>query len=308
MPLAEPIPDIRSLDLLRSVAERGSIRQAAVAHGISQPAASMRLRSLERTLGLDLLDRSSGRARPTSAGLAVVRWSEDVLGSMRTLLMGTAAVRSEGGTHLRVVASMTVAEYLVPEWLNRLRISDPTVVISLQMGNSEHVVEVMNGGRADLGFVEGPHAPPELRSQVVQTDDLVVVVSPSHPWSHRRMPVGASELAATPLALRELGSGTREVLEQALLASGLRPTPLLELGSTTAIKAAVAAGTGPGVLSRLAIEPDVRDGRLVIVPTEGILLDRSIRVVWPRDRSLPPLARRLLGQIGHPDGGHRRSQ
>jgi DNA-binding transcriptional LysR family regulator len=298
MPLAEPIPDIRSLDLLRSVAEQGSIRQAAVAHSISQPAASMRLRSLERTLGLELLDRSSGRARLTAAGVAVVHWSEDVLDSMRTLLMGTAAVRSEGETHLRVVASMTVAEYLVPEWLNRLRVSDPAIVIALQMGNSEHVVEVMKGRGADLGFVEGPHAPPELRSRVVQTDDLVVVVAPMHPWSHRRKPVDASELAATPLVLREAGSGTREVLETALLASGLQPTPFVELGSTTAIKAAVAAGTGPGVLSRLAIEPDVRDGRLVIVPTEGISLERLIRVVWPRDRSPSPLARRLLRQIG----------
>jgi DNA-binding transcriptional LysR family regulator len=110
--------------------------------------------------------------------------------------------------------------------------------------------------------------------------------------------VNASELAATPLVLREAGSGTREVLETALLASGLQPTPFVELGSTTAIKAAVAAGTGPGVLSRLAIEPDVRDGRLVIVPTEGISLERLIRVVWPRDRSPSPLARRLLRQIG----------
>src|ERR1019366_1224504 len=96
MPLAEPVPDIRSLDLLQSVAELGSIRQAALSHNISQPAASMRLRSLERTLKLQLLDRSSGRARLTPAGMAVVQWSSEVLEGMTNLLIGTAAVRSDG--------------------------------------------------------------------------------------------------------------------------------------------------------------------------------------------------------------------
>ena len=163
MPLTEPVPDIRSLDLLRTVAELGSIRQAASAHHISQPAASMRLRSLERTLDLELLDRSTGRARLTVTGLAVVQWSEAVLESMRDLLLGTAAVRSEGRDSLRIAASMTVAEYLVPGWLNRLRGSDPDVTIALEMGNSEHVSEVILAGGADIGFVEGPDDPSDLQ-------------------------------------------------------------------------------------------------------------------------------------------------
>jgi len=294
MPLAEPIPDIRSLDLLRSVAELGSIRQAAGAHHISQPAASMRLRSLERTLDLELLDRSSGRARLTVSGLAVVQWSEGVLEGMRDLLLGTAAVRSEGRDTLRIAASMTVSEYLVPGWLNRLRASDPDIAISLEMGNSGHVTGIMLHGGADIGFVEGPDDPPGLHTLVVSGDDLVVVVAPSHPWARRRRPLSATDLGATPLVLREAGSGTREVLERALGASGLEPSPLVELASTTAIKASVAAGTGPGVLSRLAVEPEVTDGRLVVVATAGIPLERQIRAIWSSERPLMPAATRLL--------------
>ncbi len=297
MPLAEPTPDIRSLDLLRSVAELGSIRQAAGAHHISQPAASMRLRSLEQTLDLDLLDRSAGRARPTDTGLAVVQWSEAVLESMRDLLLATAAVRSEGRDTLRIAASMTVAEYLLPGWLNRLRGSDPDVSVSLEMGNSEHVARVMLRGGADIGFVEGPHDPPDLQTRVVAGDDLVVVVAPSHPWARRRRPLSAADLAATPLVLREAGSGTREVLERALGVSGLEPSPLVELASTTAIKASVAAGTGPGVLSRLAVQPEVTDGRLSIVATSGIPLERRIRAIWPSNRPLAPASRRLLRHV-----------
>ncbi len=297
MPLVEPVPDIRSLDLLRSVAELGSIRQAASAHHISQPAASMRLRSLERVLDLELLDRSAGRARLTDTGRAVVQWSEPVLDSMRDLLLGTAAVRSEGRDTLRIAASMTVAEYLVPGWLSRLRGSDPDVAVSLEMGNSEYVARVMLHGGADIGFVEGPHGPPDLQTRVVSGDDLVVVVAPSHPWARRSLPLSASDLATTPLVLREAGSGTREVLERALAASGLEPLPLVELASTTAIKASVAAGTGPGVLSRLAVEAEVTEGRLLIVTTSGVPLERDIRAIWPTNRPLASAATRLLRQL-----------
>ena len=297
MALSEPVPDIRSLDLLRSVAELGSIRQAAGAHHISQPAASMRLRSLERTLDLELLDRSAGRARLTSTGLAVVQWSEAVLDGMRDLLLGTAAVRSEGRDTLRIAASMTVAEYLVPGWLNRLRASDPDIGVSLDMGNSAHVTAVMLQGGADIGFVEGAHDPPDLHARVVSDDDLVVVVAPSHPWARRRRRLLPADLAATPLVLREAGSGTREVLERALAASGLEPAPLVELPSTTAIKASIAAGTAPGVLSRLAVASEVADGRLVVVATSGIPLERMIRAIWPSERPLTHAATRLLQQL-----------
>ncbi len=297
MPLAEPVPDIRSLDLLRSVAELGSIRQAAAAHHISQPAASMRLRSLERTLGLSLLDRSSGRARPTATGLAVVQWSESVVEGMRDLLLGAAAARSEGRDTLRIAASMTVAEYLVPGWLSRLGGSGPPVAVSLTMGNSEHVTDIIRQGGADIGFVEGPDDPADVRSRVVEADDLVVVVAPSHPWARRRRPLTAVDLASTPLVLREPGSGTREVLERALASCGLEPTPLIELGSTTAIKSSVAGGTGPGVLSRLAIGPEASDGRLTVVTTSGIPLERHIRAIWPSTGPLVPTAARLLRQV-----------
>lgn len=305
MPLAEPVPDLRSLDLLKSVAELGSIRQAAFVHRISQPAASMRLRSLERTLNLQLLDRSSGRARLTSSGTAVVQWSSAVLKAMANLLVGTAAVRSDGQIHLRIAASMTVAEYLVPTWLNRLRASDPQIVVSLQMGNSEHVVDVLKRGNADVGFVEGSHAPSELLSREVQADDLVVVVAPTHEWTLKESPITAAELAVTPLVLREAGSGTREVLETALASVGLAPIAMVELGSTTAIKAAVASGSGPGVLSRLATYIDVQDGRLVIVPTEGLSLERAIRVVWAMDRPPSSAATRFLRHVGEPSAQQR---
>src|SRR5487761_2319261 len=220
MPLPQPLPDVVSLDLLQSVAHLGSIRRAAMLHNISQPAASTRLRSLEKTLGLQLLERESGGSRLTDAGAAIVQWSEPLLEGMRTLLNGTASLRQDGATHLRLAASMTVAEYLVPTWLNRLRALDSGISVALVMGNSEDVVAILRRHGADLGFVEGESAPNDLSSRIVRDDNLVVIVAPSHRWA-RRAAVTAIELAATPLVLREFGSGTREVLEIGLQRLGL---------------------------------------------------------------------------------------
>jgi DNA-binding transcriptional LysR family regulator len=305
MPLTEPVPDVRSLDLLRSVAETGSIHQAALQHRISQPAASMRLRTLEKSLGLQLLDRSHGRAQLTSAGVAVVQWSEEVLEPMRQLQLGARALNADAATRLRVVASLTVAEYLVPGWLARLRDTDPTLVVSLQMGNSTHVTEVVLRGEADIGFVEGRSAPFELASRVIRSDDLVVVVAPSSPLAKRKKPLTPTELSTVPLVLRESGSGTREVLEVAMQSLNLSVTPIVQLGSTTAIKAAVASGVGAGVLSRLTVESAVDEGRLVVVSIDGLSLERSIRLVWLKGTPLTPAAKRLVRLVENSPGTRR---
>jgi len=297
MPLAQPIPDLVSLELLRSVAELGSIRRAGEAHNISQPAASMRLRSLEQTLGLQLLDRTSGGARLTAEGQAVAEWSEQVINAMRSLVAGTIAIRKGGGRQLSIAASMTVAEYLIPKWLIRLRRVQPELNFSLQMRNSERVTDMVRKQEVDLGFIEGRSSTAGLQSRQVGSDALVLVVSNHHPWTRRRRPISPEELARTPLVLREAGSGTREVLELALGEFGFGVTALVELGSTTAIKAEVISGTAPAVLSKLATQDDIRDGRMTSVPIDGLCLERSIRAIWTRHRPLAEPARRLLAAI-----------
>ncbi|MHB8594672.1 MAG: LysR family transcriptional regulator, partial [Acidimicrobiales bacterium] len=117
MPLPQPFPDLAALDLLVTVGELGSINAAAQIHGVTQPAASMRLRSLERVLGLQLLERVRTGSRLTPAGAATVEWAGAVLHDMRYLLTGTAALRSDQRSRLRLAASLTVAEYLIPGWL-----------------------------------------------------------------------------------------------------------------------------------------------------------------------------------------------
>lgn len=299
MPLPSPQPDVAALDLLVSVAETGSIRQAALRHHISQPAASVRIRQLERVLGLRLVERATTGARLTADGLAIVGWADQVLSAMRMLTSGARALRLDEDSQLRLAASLTVAEYLLPGWLAPLYASLPAAV-SLRMANSGEVAELFVRDEVDLGFVEGPSLPVGLQGRTVYRDELVVVVAPQHPWARRRTPVSAAMLAQTPLVSREPGSGTRQVLEEALAARGYEPQVAVEFASTTAIKAAVAAGLGPAVLSRLAVSAELLDKRLVAVECADVRLTRSIRAVWRARTTLSPLAKELLAGISAP--------
>lgn len=301
MALPEPHPDLASLDLLVSVGELGSISAAAAAHKVTQPAASMRLRGLERLLQIPLLERATTGARLTPAGMATVEWATVVLSDMRTLLAGTAALRADRTSHLRLAASLTVAEYLVPRWLHLLAAEAPETKVSLEMGNTAHVADLVAAGDVDLGFIEGSRPPGRLRSKELLADELVIVVPAAHPWSRRRRPISANELAKTPLVLREPGSGTREVLTDALEACGLGVTTAMELGSTTAIKAAVVTGAGPAVVSALAVRAEVQSGQLVAIACRDLSLQRAIRAVWAPGRPPSVAAARLLGIAARSD-------
>lgn len=293
MPLSPRVPELGALDVLLSVARLGSLGAAAREHGISQPAASSRIRYMERLLGLALIERSAAGSTLTPAGALVVDWARDVVDAAETLQAGADALRRQRGAELRVVASMTVAEYLVPGWLVQLRAEQTDLAVSLAVANSTVVAGRVLDGSAELGFVEGPSVPRGLRSRVVATDRLEVVVAPAHPWAGRRRPVTAAELAATPLIQREQGSGTRYTLAR-VLARHPTAAPLLELSSTTAVKAAVAAGAAPAVISSLAVAVDVAEHRLVAVPVDGIDLRRRLRGVWPAGQRLLGPARDLL--------------
>jgi molybdate transport repressor ModE-like protein len=291
--MTQRLPDLEALELLVAVAETGSLGQAAARQGISQPSASARMRTLERRLGVQLLVRSTSGSRLTSAGLVVTDRARAVLDQAHALVQGAAALRTRRRDRLRVTASLTIAEHLVPGWLVALRDVDPGVHVELNVTNSTHVIERVRGGEADLGFIEGRGAPRDLHSRAVARDRLVVVVAPGHPWARRRRPLRPVELAATPLLLREAGSGTRETLEAALSGHGGVAEPALELGATAPLRAAALSGTAPAVLSALAVADEIAVGRLVEVPSE-LSLDRVLRAVWPRGRELPAPAHHLL--------------
>jgi molybdate transport repressor ModE-like protein len=289
--LAHRVPDLAALELLLAVARLGSLGAAAREVGITQPAASSRIRSMERQLGVALVDRSPRGSRLTDAGALVTDWARRVVEAAAAFDAGARALRDRRDSRLRVAASMTIAEYLLPGWLLALHAERPDTAVSLLAGNSAKVAELLLAGEADLGFVEGLSVPTGLDSAVIARDRLIVVTAPAHPWARRRRPLTADELAATPLILRERGSGTRQVLDAAL---GGLARPLIELSSTTAVKASAVSGAGPSVLSELAVGEELAMRRLVSIPVEGVSLRRDLRAVWPTGHRPTGPARELL--------------
>ncbi|MBZ6230580.1 LysR family transcriptional regulator [Streptomyces olivaceus] len=289
--LTHRVPDLGALELLLAVARLGSLGGAARELGITQPAASSRVRSMERQLGVALVDRSPRGSRLTDAGALVTDWARRIVEAAEAFDAGAQALRDRRDSRLRVAASMTIAEYLLPCWLVALRTQLPDTAVSLLAGNSAAVAERLLADEADVGFVEGVSVPAGLDSAVIGHDRLVVVAAPGHPWARRRKPLPAAELAATPLILREKGSGTRQVLDAAL---GGLARPLIELSSTTAVKAAAVGGAGPSVLSELAVGEELTTRRLVSVPVAGAALARDLRAVWPTGHRPTGPARRLL--------------
>ena len=283
------LPDLEALQLLVGVADTGSLGKAAARAAISQPSASARMATLERRLGLRLLERSPSGSKLTADGAVVTDWARRVLDQAEALVSGAEALRTRARDRdrLAVAASLTIAEHLMPKWLLELRQQRPDTRVGLTVANSHQVIELLRSGDADLGFVEGSWIPRDLHAAVVGRDRLAVVVAPAHPWARRRHPLTAADLAAEPLLLRESGSGTREVLEAALAAYDGPAVPLLELGATAPLRSAALSGTGPAVLSALAVAEDVAAGRLVqVTVADDVALGRTLRAVWRRGHEL----------------------
>lgn len=300
MPLPPRAPDLRVLDLLVSVAETGSLGRAAALHGISQPAASQRLQRLERQLGFLLLVRAPTGSRLTPDGEAFLGWARRVVDQAEQLLAAAEALRNRAADVFQVGASLTIADFLFPTWLRELQLARPAARVSLRVGNSAAVVELVRQREVALGFTETPHPPPGLGHRTIGGDQLLVVVHPGHPWAKRRRPLPVTALAAEPLVVREVGSGTREALHQALAAAGLQLHAAVELGSTTAVKTAAITGAGPTVLSELSVAAELADHRLHAVPIAGADLHRPFHAIWHPDHPPTDTALTLLTIAARP--------
>lgn len=289
--------DLAVLALLVGVDEHGSVGAASRAAGMAQPNASRALKQLERELGMALLERRATGSTLTAQGTVIAHWARRVLVDADKLLDVAEGLRFERSAQLTVGASMTVAEHLMPRWLGWFRALHPDVRIHLQVHNSAQVFELLARDSCDVGFVESPTVPRGLHSITVARDRLVVVVSAAHPWVRRRRPLTVAELAATPLIVREPGSGTRTTLDLALQEYE-RAAPLLELGSAAAIRSSVLGGVGPAVMSTLAVADQLQSGELRVVEVDGLDLPRSLRAVWrPQQRQRDDPARDLVRMI-----------
>lgn len=301
------MPELSALELLSAIAKTGSLNAASREVGTSQQAVSARLTSIESQIGVRLVTRTTRGTQLTPAGEVVAEWADQVLDVAHRVDTGLASLRAERRSRLTVAASQTVAEQLLPRWLvsfqtAALRQGAVAPEISFSATESAGAIAAVREGEAELGFIETRGALRGLRSRAIGRDELIVVVPPDHKWVRRSAPVTVAELRETPLVSRK--SGWRMLLgadEPAESEDGDQPAPAahpLELASAAAVRAAVLAGAGPAVMSRLAVGDDLIHGRLRAIPVAGLDLRRDLRAIWMGAQNPPAgVARDLLAHI-----------
>lgn len=295
-------PSLKTLELFVAVIDEGSLGAGARKVGIAQPNASRAIVELESDLKADLLERRPGGAVPTPFGLTLADHAREVLEAAQDFQAWAGETHSEGSMHLRVGASMTIAETLLPAWLAATRERFPQSRLDVSVHNSSQVVAEIQQGHLQLGFIETPHVPVGLHSHVVHEDELLVAIGPRHEWASRRGQISLQELAATALVTREPGSGTYEAARD-LLVDHVPVEPAQVLSSNAAVRVAVASGAGPAILSELALRDHLAHGHLLRVPFEGSGITRPLTAVWTGPRRLPQLARALVAIAeDHQDG------
>jgi molybdate transport repressor ModE-like protein len=297
------MPELSALEVLSAIAKTGSLSAASREVGISQQAVSARLTSIESQVGVRLVTRTTRGTQLTPAGEVVAEWADQVLDVAQRVDTGLASLRAERRSRLKVAASQTVAEQLLPRWLVSLQAAAQrhgavAPEVSFNATDSQGAIAAVRDGQAELGFIEIRGTLHGLRSRVIGRDELIVVVPPDHKWVRRSAPITVAELRQTPLVSRESGWHLLLGADEPLDGDEAAPAHPLELASAAAVRAAVLAGAGPAVMSRLAVSDDLMHGRLRAVPVADLDLRRDLRAIW-MGAATPPAgaARDLLNHI-----------
>jgi DNA-binding transcriptional LysR family regulator len=289
----DPLPHLITF---AKTAELNSFTAAAQAFGLTQAAVSQRIQMLEQALGVPLFTRKGGRVFLTEAGQRLYSYAQRILLLYQEARQEVTGHRAPLVGELLLAASSIPGEHLLPELLSVYQRKHPHIQLRVTVADSQAVLDQVAHGHAHLGLVGRKDTSPHFEYRCIGCDTLALVVPADHPWGQRRR-VSLEQFFRQPLILREVGSGSRWCLEQALAKVGKSLSDLkvaMELGSNEAIKEAVLRGMGVTVLSTHAIEKERTSGRLHSLQVTGLSLLREMFVVWDRRRVLPIPARLFL--------------
>jgi len=275
------------LRVFRIVAEELSFTRAAERLFLTQPAVTMQVKNLEEDLGLRLFDRTGQKIALTPAGRLLNHYARRIAGLCAEAEQKLAALKGETRGNLALGASTTIAQYLLPRLAGEFLAAFPAIQLSIFSGNTADVVAALVEGRIALGLIEGPPGRGDVKCEPFVEDEIVYVVPPAHEWAAAGS-IDASALKQARIILREHGSGTRQVVEDALRRARLDTKKLhivLDLDSTESIKSAIIAGLGTGFVSRWALGKELALGLLRAVPVTGLRIRRHFQFVYGRGPS-----------------------
>jgi DNA-binding transcriptional LysR family regulator len=286
--------DISLLETFTLVADLGSFSGAARRLGLTQPAVSFQVKSLERELGADLIDRSRGKVTLTPAGRTAYAHARKILADREEMIADIPRTTGEVAGQLRVGASTIPGEYLLPPMLADFKRHYRDVTISLEIDDSERVVAMVKEEHVELGFV-GVEPEGGLASVKFAQDRLVVVVPSRHPLAGKKK-VDLAALSGERWITRSASSGTRSKADAALREAGVSDDleVACEMGSVQAVLSAVAAGMGVALVSDVAAAEPARSGQVAALDVGGDTLVRDFYAVHDGKRRLSRAAEEFL--------------
>ena len=287
---------LRQLQIFRAIALNGSTTAAALSVPLSQSAASAALKELERLLGARLFDRVGKRLLLNDNGRALLPMALAVLDGAQNLEAAFLSNTQALPLDLHIYASTTIGNYILPALFARFTDAVPSTRLELQIGNTLDVVNAERDFATDLGFIEGPCHAKDIVVAPWLEDELVIVAAPSHPLAKaaKLRKLSVKQLAGAQWLLRESGSGTRETVEQALLPQLLDMPASMTLGSSEAIKNAVAEGLGVSCLSRSVVRNLLAAKRLNVLATALPRLTRTFLMIHHERKVLSDPLRKFV--------------
>lgn len=283
--------NLHLLRMFAAVVQTGSFSRAGEVLNISQPAISKGVRDFELQVGCRLLNRSPKGVVPTTEGLALSRHAETLFAAERAAEEELSALRGLHNGSLRIGASTTIATYMIARYLGAFHRAHPGVDLHLVSANTRDIAEQMATQDIDIGLVEGPIEERNIIAEPWRTDVMKLIVAPDHAFAAAKEAIDPKRLDDEVLILREPGSGSREVVTQALTAHSIEPLRTLEIGSTAAIKQVVAAGLGVSIVSAVSVKDQVQLGHLKIVAMQGVQIERTLWRLKVPGRIAMPAAR-----------------
>jgi len=272
---------LKQIEVFVAVAKLGSISQAAVTLFLSQPACSMALATLEAQLGGELFDRHGKKLLLNERGKTIFAKAANIItqvNELQDLLLGKKTFSLSG--HLYIGASSTIGNYILPEMIGDFVEKYPQTKITLQIGNTEQVIQQLLKFNIDVGMIEGNCTADAIEVIPWKKDELIIIAAPKHPLSKLKK-ISRDDFKEARWILREPGSGTRE---RFLAAFGEPISPFLELGHTEAIKKAVQSGLGISCVSRTAVAESLKNKQLVELKTPFIKLTRDFYIVLHKEK------------------------
>ena len=279
----------RQLQVFEAVARHLSYTRAAEALHLTQPAVSMQIRQLEEAAGVALFAQHGKKISLTPAGEELRHYSRQIQQLLRDASDALEAHRTLQRGRLAVTVAST-ANHFAARLIGEFSKAHPGVTITLDVTNRERLLAQLENNEPDLVIMGEPPQGLDLTSERLMENPLVLVASPGHALAGRRR-IPLAEVSREQFVVRESGSGTRNAIERFLQAHGLSLAGTLEMSSNEAIKHAVEAGLGLGIVSRHTIELELAAGRLVVLDVEGFPILRHWHIVTRRGKRLSPIAR-----------------